>query len=144
MDGSSASCSVRNDLSKKQHFNLPFRKCCSRNCRSSNCAEKVDCADGRHSFQRIWKVYLCRKCNAKTNPLERRYCIHVKRDVYFDYWNVFGRAFEWTIDFWDACRCYNSSHRQIQSKRSCAYFITPLFDGLCNHRGFSANKNVGQ
>lgn len=63
---------------------------------------------------------------------------------YFDYWNVFGRAFEWTIDFWDACRCYNSSHRQIQSKRSCAYFITPLFDGLCNHRGFSANKNVGQ
>lgn len=125
MDGSSASCSVRNDLSKKQHFNLPFRKCCSRNCRSSNCAEKVDCADGRHSFQRIWKVYLCRKCNAKTNPLERRYCIHVKRDVYFDYWNVFGRAFEWTIDFWDACRCYNSSHRQIQSKRSCAYFITP-------------------
>lgn len=77
-------------------------------------------------------------------PLERRYCIHVKRDVYFDYWNVFGRAFEWTIDFWDACRCYNSSHRQIQSKRSCAYFITPLFDGLCNHRGFSANKNVGQ
>lgn len=88
--------------------------------------------------------FLCRKCNAKTNPLERRYCIHVKRDVYFDYWNVFGRAFEWTIDFWDACRCYNSSHRQIQSKRSCAYFITPLFDGLCNHRGFSANKNVGQ